>query len=94
MLPFRSGFIASSDRPNPLSMRAPPESLGLGDTCTTRLRLRTRRFATVKAATRLARLRSDLAAAANPSLGSAKAPALATALRRLAGCQHHSQLSQ
>ena len=65
-LPFRSGFIATSDRPNPLSIGAPPESLGLGDTCTTSLRLRAGRFATVEAATRLAWLRSDLAAAAGP----------------------------
>ena len=89
VLPFRSGFVATSDRPNPLSIGEPPESLGLGDTCTTSLRLRAGRFATVEAATRLARLRSDLAAAAGPSLGSAKAPALATAWRCLVRCQSH-----
>jgi hypothetical protein len=42
----------------------------------------------VEAATRLARLRSDLAAAAGPSLGSAKEPALTPVWRRLVGCQH------
>jgi hypothetical protein len=36
MLPFRSGFVATSDRPNPLSIGEPPESLGLGDTSTAR----------------------------------------------------------
>jgi hypothetical protein len=45
-------------------MDAPAFTLGLGDTCTTSRRLRTRRFATVEAATRLAWLCSDLAAAA------------------------------
>jgi hypothetical protein len=40
-------------------MRAPAQALGLGDTRTTGLRLRARRFATVEAATRLARLRSS-----------------------------------
>jgi hypothetical protein len=43
----------------------------------------------MEAATRLAWLSSDLAAAAGPSLGSAKAPALATAWRRLVGYQRH-----
>jgi hypothetical protein len=49
--------------------RAPAFTLGLSDTCTTRLCVRTSRFTTVEAATGLARLRSDLAAAAGPSLG-------------------------
>ena len=48
----------------PLTKRMPSPALGLGNACTTGLRLRTRRFATVEAATRLARLRSDLATAA------------------------------
>jgi len=74
-------------------MRAPPESLGLGDTRTTSLGLRTSRFATVEAATRLARLRSDLAAAAGPSLGSAKEPALTPVWRRLVRCQRHVPVS-
>src|SRR5580704_5375468 len=82
--------VATSDRPNPLSIGEPPQTLDLGDTRTTSLRLWACRFATVEAATRLARLRSDLAAAAGPSLGSAKAPALATAWRWLVGCHHHS----
>jgi hypothetical protein len=43
----------------------------------------------VKAATRVARLRSDLAAAAGPSLGSAKDPALTPVWRRLVGYQRH-----
>jgi hypothetical protein len=68
-LRFRSGFVVISDRPNPLLIATPPQALGLGDTCTTSLRLRNRRFATVEAATRLAWLRSDLAATAGPSLG-------------------------
>jgi hypothetical protein len=78
-LPFRSGFVATSDRPNPVSIGAPAQALGFGDTRSTSLRLWTCRFSTMEAATRLARLRSDLAAAAGPSLGTAKAPAPATA---------------
>src|SRR6476646_10521791 len=64
-------------------------ALGLGNTIATNLRLRTCRFATVEAATRLARFRSDLAAAAGPSLGSAKEPALTPAWRRLVGYHRH-----
>ena len=79
MLPFSSGFVATSDRPNPLSIGAPALALGLGDTGTTSLRLRAGRFATVEAATRLARLRSDLATAAGSRLGSAKEPSLTMA---------------
>jgi hypothetical protein len=48
-----------TNRRIPRSIGAPPQALGLGDTCTTGLRLRTRRFATVEAATRLARLRFE-----------------------------------
>jgi hypothetical protein len=33
-LPFRSGFVVTSDRQNPLSIGAPAQALGLGDTCT------------------------------------------------------------
>jgi hypothetical protein len=44
----------------------------------------------VEAATRLARLRSDLAAAAGPSLGSAKEPALTTAWPCLVRYQSHA----
>jgi hypothetical protein len=51
--------------------------------------LRTCRFATVKAATPVARLRTDLAAAAGPSLGSAKDPALTPVWRRQVRCQRH-----
>ena len=47
--------------PIPLSIMSPPQALGLGDACTTSLRLRACRFATVEAATRVARLRSDAA---------------------------------
>jgi hypothetical protein len=75
----------ASDRPSPHSIGEPPASLGLGDTCTTRRRLRAGRLATVEAATRLARLRSDLAAAAGPSLCSAKEPTLTPVWRRLVG---------
>jgi hypothetical protein len=39
-----------------------------------------------------ARLRSGLAAAAGPRLGSAKAPALPTAWRRLVRCQRHASV--
>jgi hypothetical protein len=70
-------------------MRAPAQALGLGDTRTTGLRLRTCRFAAMEAATRLVWLRSDLAAAAGPRLGSTKAPARATAWRCRVGCQRH-----
>jgi hypothetical protein len=79
-------YIPRSDL---LSKGEPPLALGLGNTIATLLRLRTCRFATVEAATRLARLRSDLATAAGPCLGSAKAPALATACRCLVRCQSH-----
>jgi hypothetical protein len=75
--------------PIPLSIAAPPQTLGLGDTCTTSLGLRTTRFTTVEAATRLAWLGSDLAAAAGPRLGSAEEPALTPAWRRLVGYQRH-----
>ena len=77
------------DRPNPFSIGEPPQTLDLGDTRTTSLGLRTSRFATVEAATRLAWLRPDLAAAAGPSLGSTKAPPLATAWRGVVTCRHH-----
>ena len=76
-------------RSKPLSIAAPPQALGLGDTCATSLCLRAARSATMGAATRLARLCSDLAAAAGPRLGSGKAPALATARRCLVRCQSH-----
>ena len=78
-----------TDLQSPRSISAPAQALGFGDTCTTSLRLRTRPFASVKAATRLAPLRSDLTAAAGPSLGSAKEPALTPAWRRLVGYQRH-----
>jgi hypothetical protein len=71
------------------SISAPTPALGVGNTIATCLRLRTRRFATMEAATRLARLGSDLTAATGPSLGSTKAPALAAAWRCLVGCQSH-----
>jgi hypothetical protein len=48
----------------------------------------------VEPATRLARLRSDLARAAGPRLGSVEAPAFATAGRRLVGCQRHGSVLQ
>jgi hypothetical protein len=87
---FQAAFaltcVALSNR---LSIGAPALALGLGNTIATGLRLRTCRFATVEAATRLARLSSDLAAAAGPRLGSAKAPALATTWRCLVRCQSH-----
>ena len=47
--------------PIPLSIMSPPQALRVGDACTTSLRLRAGRFATVEAATRVARLRSDAA---------------------------------
>jgi hypothetical protein len=84
---FLGGSFAPSDpaslssqptRSKPLSIAAPPQALGLGDTCATSLCLRAGRSATMGAATRLARLCSDLAAAVGPRLGSGKAPALAT----------------
>ena len=89
---FSSARTLRRNGTNPQSPRligTPVLALGLGNTIATGLRLRTCRFATVKAATRLARLRSDLAAAAGPSLGSAKEPALTTAWRRLVGYQRH-----
>jgi hypothetical protein len=43
----------------------------------------------MEAATRLVPLRSDLAAAAGPSLGSAKEPALTPGWRRPVGYQRH-----
>jgi hypothetical protein len=43
----------------------------------------------MEAATRVARLCSDLAAAAGPRLGSAKEPALTTAWQRLIRCHRH-----
>ena len=95
---FLGGSFAPSDpaslssqatRSKPLSIAAPPQALGLGDTCATSLCLRADRSATMGAATRLARLCSDLAAAAGPRLGSGKAPALATAWRCLVRCQRH-----
>ena len=90
LLPSDPASLSSqATRSKPLSIAAPPQALGLGDTCTTRRRLRTCRFATVEAATRLARLRSDLAAAAGPSLGSAKEPALTAFWRRPVGYQRH-----
>src|ERR1700730_2252471 len=79
----------ASDRPNSISIGAPAPALGLGDTRTTSLRLRTCRFATMEAATGLTRLRSDLAAAAGSRLGSAKELALTPAWRRLVRCQRH-----
>ena len=88
---FQIQFVATSDRPNPLSIGEPPQTLDLSDTRTTSLGLRTCRFATVEAATRLARLRFDLAAAAGPSLGSAKAPAPTPVWRPLVGYQHFYQ---
>jgi len=95
---FLGGSFAPSDpaslssqptRSKPLSIAAPPQALGLGDTCATSLCLRAGRSATMGAATRLARLCSDLAAAAGPRLGSGKAPALAKARRCLVRCQSH-----
>ena len=67
------------DRPNPLSIATPPQALRLGDARATSPRLRTCGLATVEAATRLARFRTDLATAAGSRLGSAKEPALTTA---------------
>jgi hypothetical protein len=76
---FLGGSFASSDpaslssqptRSKPLSIAAPPQALGLGDTCATSLCLRAGRSATMGAAMRLARLCSDLAAAVGPRLGS------------------------
>src|ERR1700692_4104768 len=43
----------------------------------------------MEAATRVARLCSDLAAAAGPRLGSAREPALTTAWQRLVRCHRH-----
>ena len=71
----------------PESIGAPALALGLGNTIATGLRLRTRRFATVEAATCPAWLGSDLAAAAGPSLGSTKAPALTPVWRCLIGTE-------
>jgi DNA-binding XRE family transcriptional regulator len=34
-IPFRSGFVVTSDRPNPLSIGAPAQALGFGDTRST-----------------------------------------------------------
>ena len=76
-----ASLSSQATRSKPLSIAAPPQALGFGDTCTTSLRFRAGRSATVEAATRLAGLGSHLAAAAGPRLGSAKAPALATAWR-------------
>src|ERR1700726_2551230 len=73
-LSFRSGFVVTSDRPSPLSIGAPAQSLGLADAVAASLGSRACRFATMEAATRLARLCSDLAAAAGPRPGSAKEP--------------------
>jgi hypothetical protein len=47
--------VVASDRLNSISIGAPAQALGFGDTRTTSLRLRTCRFATMEAATRLAR---------------------------------------
>jgi hypothetical protein len=53
-LAIRSGFVVTSDHPNPLSIGVPAQTLGLGVTRTTSLRLRTCRFTAMEAATRLA----------------------------------------
>jgi hypothetical protein len=68
-LAFGSGFVMTCDRPNSFSIDEPPQTLGLGNTIATGLRFRTRRFATVEAATRLAWFCSDLTGTAGPSLG-------------------------
>jgi hypothetical protein len=70
-------------RPNTLSIDAPTFVLGISNARTTGRRPRTCGLAPMEAASRLARLRSDLAAAAGPSLGSAKEPALTPVWRRL-----------
>jgi hypothetical protein len=77
-LPFRPGFVLTVDRPNTLSIDAPTFTLGLSNARTTSRRPRTCRLAPMEAATRPARLRSDLAAAADPRLGTAKEPTITT----------------
>jgi hypothetical protein len=60
----RRGFARPCVGLKPLAKRTSSPALGLGYTVATSLRLRTCRFATMEAATRLAMLGSDLAAAA------------------------------